>query len=411
MKYLLITLLLLCIGCDGTGSAAAPNSNQTALALKVSDTSIAVDSLKLVIIKGGTVLLNEVTPWNSDEPMVHFKDIPWGEDLHIECSLLDAQGVVRYTGTVIVSIEQGEIHEVDIYFSPQFAQVHIDVPVGLRNELEITSGHLNLMGVAQYDATLEGIAPNRFLHIDAVDFGEYAVVISLCNSEGDTLYGYESILTIDAETTPNLSITMQSLITHLKASVLLEKPTLYSGGLLFPQSTLRGVTERQDIIITELSPNPKTSGNEYEWIELFNTGIDTLDLAGCGLKKSINSESATTYLPLEEHLLVPPSGFVVLGRDSVSFADYHYSSFTLSNTAQSLILACESGVIDSLFYKSASDSLNPFPLDEGHSLEYGLKDIAHRGEGTAWCSGAAPLTFTTGLENFGSPHAFGECNE
>ncbi|MGL1903335.1 MAG: lamin tail domain-containing protein [Fibrobacterales bacterium] len=411
MKYLLILLLLIGIGCDGTGSTTTLDSNQTSLALKVSDTTIVADSLKLIIIKGGMVLMNEVSPWNSDESLVHFKDIPWGDDLQIECSLLDAQGVVRYTGMVVTTIAQGEIHEVEIRFNPHFVTVHIDVPVGLRNELEIATGHLNVQGLTQYTTVLEGVAPNRYLHIDAVDFGEYTVMIALCNSEGDTLYGYESMLTVDAGTEPNLSITMQSLVTHLKASVSFEEPTLYSGGLIFPQSTLRTPTEFQDVVITELMPNPKTSGNEYEWIELFNTGIDTLDLTGCSLKKSINSESATTSLPLEERLLLPPSAFVVLSRDSVSFADYHYDSFTLSNTAQALILSCENGIIDSLFYKSESDSLNPFPSQEGHSLEYGLKDIAHRGDGAVWCSGTNPLVYTTGLENFGSPHGFGECNE
>ncbi|MBN2458749.1 lamin tail domain-containing protein [Candidatus Woesearchaeota archaeon] len=167
-----------------------------------------------------------------------------------------------------------------------------------------------------------------------------------------------------------------------------------------------GITSGE-VIITEFMYNPNAVTDTYgEWLELYNAGEDTVNLNGW----SIQDEGTDSYT-FSEDLIVIPGEYVVLCKNTDSnvnggiSCDVGYSSFTLGNTADSIILLDgSSGVVDQVSYDVSTapwDSMD----NAGYSLQLGLSshDAASNDNGGNWCNAAVSY----GLGDYGTP---GEIN-
>jgi hypothetical protein len=142
------------------------------------------------------------------------------------------------------------------------------------------------------------------------------------------------------------------------------------------------------LFFTEISANP-TEGTNFQYMELYNITLDTLQLKGCKIARDQEYSGSTGKLVLND-LILPPMEHIVLGRSSVISADYNYGSFQLLLTGQSLGLFCGDSAIaiDTLTYSNKGDNI--FPLEKGRAMQLPLANYENRSLGKSWCFGFSP---------------------
>lgn len=110
------------------------------------------------------------------------------------------------------------------------------------------------------------------------------------------------------------------------------------------------------VVINELFPAPGPGGSE--WLELYNPGVDAVDLGGWGIDTaSSTGEWDSTPRALPAGLLLPPGGHLVIADAGASFADglavYALPSgeLGLNNTfGGARLLDCAGAVVDLLWF-------------------------------------------------------------
>jgi hypothetical protein len=130
------------------------------------------------------------------------------------------------------------------------------------------------------------------------------------------------------------------------------------------------------------------SDTNGEWIELFNSGSQSVNLNGWVLRDA-GSNSHT----INQDVFISPGSYVVLGRNDNSNQNggigvaYEYSSFTLGNGSDEVILEDDTGnVIDEVFYDGGSQ----WPDPTGASME--LSSIAaDNNDGSNWAEATDAL--------------------
>jgi hypothetical protein len=151
-----------------------------------------------------------------------------------------------------------------------------------------------------------------------------------------------------------------------------------------------------DLLITEFmndsSSLPDTQG---EWIEIYNTQKDCIDLQG------VTVESANDPKPhvIGASIILPPKSYAILCKDKATLAgigvncDYSLgTSINLGNTTDSINLKATSILIDGVTYTStvlhpvgASRQLNPLKMDHKQN------DDEHN-----WCASTAFINGMSG---------------
>ena len=121
------------------------------------------------------------------------------------------------------------------------------------------------------------------------------------------------------------------------------------------------------IVINEIMFTP--SGGEPEWIELFNTSGDSIQLEDWILNDLF---STPTYVEIKEDCMIPPESYIIITRDS-SISGYHrlipsqiiiLNLPVLNNDADGIALRDQRGqVMDSVLFR------NDWGGSNGHSLE------------------------------------------
>lgn len=173
-----------------------------------------------------------------------------------------------------------------------------------------------------------------------------------------------------------------------------------------------------ELVIHEVMVNPFGEGDEGEWIELYNPTQAALDLNGCLLTDDGSNRHTFSTNDLGEGmgagstLLVPPLGYVVLGRsgdrdDAGGFLpDIVYSNFQLGNSRDAIELVCDGAEIDRVAWDSGTWPVRP---DASMSLRAGSANTAANDAPEAWCRSA---TFYGDGRNAGTPRAAnGSCAE
>ena len=175
-----------------------------------------------------------------------------------------------------------------------------------------------------------------------------------------------------------------NLMEHGTEMILINKSETLSGlffaliavlvviGLLFPTITKASENNVQagELIITEIMQDPdELSDTNGEWFELYNTTTTPFDLNGCILRD--NGSNSHTILGT---VIVAPMSYAVLAVNAAALttvsAAYDYSSFTLTNTDDEIIIECGGVEIDRVEYSSALG----FPSPTGASMQ--LNDLS-----------------------------------
>ncbi|MFH1460685.1 MAG: lamin tail domain-containing protein [Candidatus Omnitrophota bacterium] len=156
-----------------------------------------------------------------------------------------------------------------------------------------------------------------------------------------------------------------------------------------------------DVIINEAMIDPNAVSDTYgEWIELFNTGVEDIDINSWVLK---DADSNYHQINNNGPLIILANDFLVLGRNIDTnlngnyIADYEYDSFTLANTEDEIILENNSTEIDSIFYNSN------WPLSSGKSLAY--SGIGNNNNYINWFATPSDANYVYGIGDYGTPGA------
>lgn len=136
-----------------------------------------------------------------------------------------------------------------------------------------------------------------------------------------------------------------------------------------------------DLVITELMIDPKTlTDNEGEWIELYNTTQEALELRGCELDDGSKSPHAISQM-----LHVAATGYITLARQaSPGFMPSAVMPLSLTNSQDAVAIRCNGVEIDRVHYDARAGS----PLSSGASLALDPGELSAAGNDPldAWCA-------------------------
>jgi hypothetical protein len=151
-----------------------------------------------------------------------------------------------------------------------------------------------------------------------------------------------------------------------------------------------------NLIVTEIMYNPNavtdTSG---EWFEIYNAGSTAVNLNGWSIK-----DQGTDHFTFSDNIIIIPDDYATLCKNidnSVNggiVCDAGYSSFTLGNTADAIVLVRpDSSTSDEITYDAAAEpwkSLNK----AGYSLQLDPDryNSADNDDGANWCNGIEPIS-------------------
>jgi hypothetical protein len=120
-------------------------------------------------------------------------------------------------------------------------------------------------------------------------------------------------------------------------------------------STAHAVIMPGDLLISEVLSNPgAVSDTAGEWFELYNSSANAIDLNGVKIR-----DEGSNQFTISGSLLINAGDYLVFGRNVDSAVnggytpDYVYSSFTLGNTSDAIIVESGGNIIASLIYNDA----------------------------------------------------------
>jgi cysteine-rich repeat protein len=126
------------------------------------------------------------------------------------------------------------------------------------------------------------------------------------------------------------------------------------------------------IIISEFMVKPAAVTDSLgEWLELFNTTDQPIDISGWNLHDDLTQKH---FISPGVPFVVPAKGFRVLGingdkaKNGGVPVDYVYTDFTLANTADAIDLAWNGVEIDDVKYIKQTPSAAGFDIQDGKSL-------------------------------------------
>lgn len=369
-------------------------------------TALALDSLKIEV--SGPDMETTQKSFQGMPAILDLGALPPGEDRRFVVSGY-AEGRVVQQGESVVDLVMGETRQIQISLRSLFGSFVLRVPLGLENPLGVSAGTLIYSGAGLRDTlALQGSLPIREFRSGALPMGkEYVLDMELVNASGTPLFRGKDTVWIDADS-PWVTLELSSLVSMVRLSLTLAANAELPGKISLQGARTRTPARLYDLLILELLPHPKTGGTDWEYIELLNTTADTLSLLGCRLAKDQTTTGSTTSASLDS-CSVGPGDYLVIGRDSVSVRGCSAGGFSLSNSGQGVVVVCNGILVDSVAYGSASDSLNPFPLEEGKSLQVPLANYLERMDGSAWCTGMDLVELGNNLSVLGSPGVMNEC--
>ncbi|NUN15234.1 MAG: lamin tail domain-containing protein [Myxococcales bacterium] len=168
------------------------------------------------------------------------------------------------------------------------------------------------------------------------------------------------------------------------------------------------------VIFTEIMFNPKAVADaQGEWLEIYNTTDETIDLVGLILTSDKDSNHIITAA---QPLLLPPKSHMALARNAtasgISPAYEWVSGINLGNTTDSVTLLLGTTVIDTVAWSPEAG----FPAPDGASIQLdpGATDAQKNDVGLYWCDSTEPAPNgdlgTPGAANTACP-AIPECGD
>lgn len=364
----------------------------------------------LVLDVEGEGMEKRTQAFTQEQEGVLLEEIPPGDARRFSARVYADQGKLVQSGEVVAAVPTGERISLSLSLQAEAGFLELSVPLGLDNALGIASGSMELSAAdgshSLYPMSL-GTGQGSFMSGALPLDKDFSLAVNLVGGKGEVLY--------TGSRTVRLSSLVQREVLELRStrgSVALKlilsslEPAQIWAKL--PGSLARKASLPQDLVFTEVLAWPKTGGDDFEYLELYNATLDTLDVGGCLIGKTRASTGATVSFALNEGLRVSPMSYLLLGRDSVAQAQMRYQNFVLSNNGQSLVLHCEGNLVDSLYYGLPGDSLHPFPLQMGKALQLPLGNWKARASGNSWCAGGDSVHIGS-LGILGSPGKEASC--
>jgi hypothetical protein len=312
--------------------------------------------------------------------------IPQGENREFEVKIYADSGVLVQKGEAVADIRADENIIVPITLNALFGFLRLEISLGFTNNTEVHSGKLFLDDL-EFDMKIEngkGVFNTNSQPLNK----NLTLRIELKDASGKLLFTGSKTLSLSSITqTETIQLQSNQGSATLELTASSEGPTQI---LAMLPAISRPPENYGDLFFTEIFADPKTSGEPFEYIEIYNATIDTLELSDCRIATNRNAKltAPTTRFDMPENLILPPMKFLFFGRDSVENADVNYEKFSLGNSTQSLGIFCGSSVIDSLYYSTSVE--NKFPLKRGTAMQLPLSNFATRSEGSSWCLGFSP---------------------
>ena len=132
------------------------------------------------------------------------------------------------------------------------------------------------------------------------------------------------------------------------------------------------------VVINEFLANPEGTDDGYEWVELYNSGEESVRLTGWGLRKSSKGTSGYgSQIDIEEEVILEVGGYYVVGGQFVSEAQTQVAKMGLNNGSGGdglRLVDCAGFTADTVVYGSNNEdevkdgntvatSLAPNPTD------------------------------------------------
>ncbi|MDR1760121.1 MAG: lamin tail domain-containing protein [Fibrobacter sp.] len=404
----LILLVLFVISCGDSGKkGGAPYETFEKSAVTLKLQTAGADVFDSLVITGSGADTIHISVRNPEIP-VQLELLPHPNWV-FHGKLYALKGELVQEGFVEFEVESGKSHHMTLALRALVGFFHFEIPLGLTNPLGIESGTLRIQG-ENTDTILSLQKENAYAYFTSGILAlnqTYRIEMKLYNTKEDLLYALEETFLLDPEN-PVPQWEIPSLYGAVSLSVKIDAVDFYrvTAPLQFPGSTQRHPVSG-DLIITEIMANPKTNGDEFKYIEVYNGSLDTLLLNDC----IIGSGSGTTTgnkIPAGTQVL--PTSFFVIGGDSVNAANIRTGKFTLTGSGQTLVFHCEKAVIDSIAYGSKSDSLGTaIPVAAGKSTQLPLSYWPDKHDGSRWCYGNEPFYLGETLL-YGTPGKDANCN-
>ncbi len=153
----------------------------------------------------------------------------------------------------------------------------------------------------------------------------------------------------------------------------------------------------RSVIFSELMSNPaELADSSGEWLELYNSGDDPVDLEGCFVERDSTSFEIAEPLTIESG-----QSLTLANSDAPGFTpDYVYSGVTLPNSAVfTLNLRCSDELLDSVV---VDPSTWPGGAGIAVSLSSNASDEVSNDDPANWCDAASP--YSTDLGSPGEPN-------
>jgi hypothetical protein len=130
-------------------------------------------------------------------------------------------------------------------------------------------------------------------------------------------------------------IQVKKIHSHLKRLMLslILVTLLFSAIYYCLPSASASAANNNEILINEVELNPAGTDSGAEKVELYNPSGSAIDVNGWTIS---SSEGRTATVIINEETIIPPKGFLIVGRDSQQWLD---------NTDEGIELRNESGIL------------------------------------------------------------------
>jgi len=374
-------LVVACSGGGSSGGGGSGNATEGTVKLFLGKLQVPMFDSIIVDVSASDMASIHVSKKNLDENL-KIEGIPQGETRKFEVKIYADSGVLVQKGEAIADIKADESITIPIKLEALVGFLKLEIPIGFTNNTGVTSGKLFLDDM-EFDMTIEngkGVFNTSSLPLDK----DFSMRIELKDETGEVLFTGSKNVSLSSISQTE---TMQSQSN--RGSVILELSASSAGssqGVVTLPSNSRPPKNYGDVFFTEIFADPKTNGNEFEYLEIYNATLDTLELSSCRIARDGNTTANTYKFDMPSNLTLAPMEFLFFGRDSVQNAHFNYKGLTLVNAGQSLGIFCDKSVIDSIYFSKAEN----FPLKTGTAMQLPIANYENRALGSSWCLGFSP---------------------
>ncbi|OGS37223.1 MAG: hypothetical protein A2293_15205 [Elusimicrobia bacterium RIFOXYB2_FULL_49_7] len=275
------------------------------------------------------------------------RHVPAGAHITVRADIYSKDDSLTHTGQTVTDIFAGETTMVTIQAQPRFGYLTMTIYNVPSN---VNSGYLRItasdMAALVSPFVLDSVAldPSEEYDGRATTFQEYVLAgqnrtieVFLLNAAGRIIYSGSMVMEIKAELNPVGRFVLEPASSKLRVSVT--EPD-FDTTVLVASLASTGKPETGRLIISEILYNSDGTDNN-EWIELYNTTADSIDLSLYDLLL------AETVVPLTGK--IGPGGRCVVGESDSSYIDITTASLTLPNSGDSVFfIVREKGRSDSV---------------------------------------------------------------